>query len=337
MGTGMKRILVTGACGSVGSAIVKRMLDSGHVVCCFDHDEDKIFRLQRAFEGSDRRERLRFFIGSVRDLERLTLAFDSVDVVYHCAALKHVHLSELNSFEAVETNIAGTHNVVKAATAAKVKTVVFTSSDKAVNPTSMMGATKLVAERLVTSANYTIGSGCTVFVTVRFGNVLNTNGSVVPIFRSQLASGKPLTLTSTDMTRFFITMNDAVDLCCYAADHAIGGEIYVQNMRAASLSQLARVLNNGVTPELDIIGPKPGEKLYEELITDVEASRTFREDGYIFIEPDEVRLLGDSKREAFVCRTAKCEVYGDAVRSDTDLMSDAALESLIARSLAEQD
>ena len=330
-----KRILVTGACGSVGGALVSRQLDQDVIVCCLDHDEDKIFQLQSRYRSHKNFSNLRFFIGSIRDRVRLEMAFEGVDTVYHCAAMKHVHLSEVNSFEAVETNINGTHNVVRAALTCNVSRVIFTSSDKAVNPTSTMGATKLVAERIISSANYYSGPNSTKFATVRFGNVLNTNGSVVPIFRRQLENTKPLTITSEDMTRFFITMEDAVDLCVFAADNIVGGEIYVLSMRSANILDLATALNHGVTPTYNVLGPKPGEKAYEELVTDVEAPRTYASGHYIIVMPEDLEMLSDAKQTTFKTLKAELNHSGDLVRSDFDLMDVNELRQLLTRADSE--
>ena len=326
-----ERILVTGSCGSVGSALVQYYLNRGNIVCCLDHDEDKMFKLQNRYRSHRNFDNLRFFIGSVRDKVRLEMAFEAVDIVYHCAAMKHVHLSEINSFEAVETNINGTHNVVKAALTQNVDRVIFTSSDKAVNPTSIMGATKLVAERIISSANYYSGPSHTKFGIVRFGNVLNTNGSVVPIFKNQLALGKPLTITSEDMTRFFITMGEAVNLCIFAAENIIGGEIYVLNMQSARILDLAKAINNGLSPDYKTTGPKPGEKLYEELITDVEAPRTLSSEPYVIIMPEDLTMLNDLKKKAFKNLEKKLPHSGNLVSSDSNLINVSEIMQLLTR------
>jgi UDP-N-acetylglucosamine 4,6-dehydratase/5-epimerase len=222
------RVLVTGACGSVGTALVLRLLETGHTVCAFDQSEDGLFKLDQELNCGD--GRLRLFIGNVRDEERLRRAMDGVSIVFHCAALKHVYLSEYNPFEAMQTNILGTNNVIQAALVSEVDRVVLTSSDKAVNPTSTMGATKLLGERLFISANHFAGRHKTRFSCVRFGNVLNSNGSVLQIFKRQLDNNLPLTITSKNMTRFFLSMSQAVDLCLNAAGSMVGGEIFVMSM-----------------------------------------------------------------------------------------------------------
>ena len=221
MMVGERRVLVTGACGSIGSALVERLLADGFVVCAFDNNENGLFKLDQNFKGLYD-NRLRLFVGDVRDRDRLVKAFEGVEIVYHCAALKHVYLSEYNPFEAMLTNITGTNNVISAAIIAKVDKVVYTSSDNAVNPSSTMGATKLLGERLMTAANHHSGDNKTRFASVRFGNVLNTSGSVLHIFNQQIEAGLPLTITSTDMTRFFLSMSQAVDLCLYASDQMVG-------------------------------------------------------------------------------------------------------------------
>ena len=174
----MKRILVTGACGSIGKALVTRLLEDGNTVCAFDNNEDGLFHLSK--ECNLYTSSLKIFIGDVRDIKRLQQAMDGVDEVYHCAALKHVELSEYNPFEALKTNVNGTNNVINAAIDEGVKKVLVTSSDKAVNPSSTMGTTKLLAEKLAISANNYSGSKDIRFGCVRFGNVWNTNGLLVP-------------------------------------------------------------------------------------------------------------------------------------------------------------
>lgn len=275
------RVLVTGATGSVGSALVRRLLANGNTVCAFDQNEDGLFNLDQQLKDVAG-GRLRPFLGNIRDEARLRRAFDGVKNVFHCAALKHVYISEYNPFEAMQTNIEGTHNVIQAAVAANVERVVFTSSDKAVNPTSTMGATKLLGERLVLAANHYAGSNKTRFSCVRFGNVLNSNGSVLQIFRQQIKSNMPLTITSKNMTRFFISMDQAIDLCLHAAVEMVGGEIYVLSMGSCDIMTLAGVVSGNRTFKYVEIGAKVGEKLYEELVTESEAPRTVQ-DGNIYV------------------------------------------------------
>lgn len=281
----MKRILVTGACGSIGKALVLRLLDDGNKVCAFDNNEDGLFHLSK--ECSLFNSNLKVFIGDIRDIKRLQQAMDGVDEVYHCAALKHVELSEYNPFEALKTNVNGTNNVINAAIDMGVKKVLVTSSDKAVNPSSTMGTTKLLAEKLTISANNFSGSQDIKFGCVRFGNVWNTNGSVGPIFKNQILSGKDLTVTDKSMTRFFISKDDAISLCINACKAMIGGEIFISDMGATSIGEIAdefKSYNSNV--KIIEIGPKPGEKLFEELFTDVEGSRTYKYNDMYVILPD---------------------------------------------------
>jgi UDP-N-acetylglucosamine 4,6-dehydratase/5-epimerase len=315
----LSRVLVTGACGSVGSALVRRLLDDGHIVCAFDQSEDGLFRLDQEFRGGD--GRLRLFLGNVRDEDRVRRAMDGVQVVYHCAALKHVYLSEYNPFEAMQTNIIGTNNVIQGAIAANVDRVLITSSDKAVNPTSTMGATKLLGERLFIAANHFAGGHRTRFACVRFGNVLNSNGSVLQIFRRQLDAGKPLTITAKDMTRFFISMAQAVELCIFGAERMVGGEIFVMNMGASDILTLARAACGTQTFEFVEIGQKPGEKLYEELVTESEAPRTVRDRDTYIVLPDTLDMMSDEVR-------GKYAVYDGLPRMNAPLRSDQDLLSL---------
>ncbi len=321
------RVLITGACGSVGSALVRRLLDIGHTVCAFDQSEDGLFKLDqelRHIPGG----RLRTFLGSIRDEARLRLAFEGVRIVFHCAALKHVYISEYNPFEAMQTNIEGTHNVIQAAIAANVERVVFTSSDKAVNPTSTMGATKLLGERLVVAANHYAGSHKTRFSCVRFGNVLNSNGSVLQIFRRQIENDMPLTITSKDMTRFFISMDQAVALCLHAAVEMVGGEIYVLSMGSCDIMTLARVVSVNRPFKYVEIGAKAGEKLYEELVTESEAPRT-AQDGHIYVVlPDTLELMSDEVNRLYK-KYEKLPRLKDPLRSDQDLLPEADVASIL--------
>lgn len=314
------RVLVTGACGSIGSMIVKKALDMGCVVCAFDNSEDGLFRLDQLHRPRFG-DNLKLFIGCIRSEKRLNMALEGVDVVFHCAALKHVYLSEYNPFEAMQTNIIGTNNIINASIAANVKKVVFTSSDKAVNPSSTMGATKLLGERLIIAANHYSGEHSTKFSSVRFGNVLDTNGSILSIFKSQIANKIPLTITSKKMTRFFISMEQSVDLCFYAEKTMIGGEIFSMSMGSCSIMSLAEVISQGISFDYRIIGEKPGEKLYEELITETEAPRTTFYEGIYIIIPETLDLMKKSIRDNYL------DVYSDTGRLDKPLRSDENLLS----------
>ena len=320
------RALVTGACGSVGSALVRRLLNQGHTVCAFDQSEDGLFGLDQAL--SDAGGRLRLFLGSVRDEARVRRAMESVNVVFHCAALKHVYLSEYNPFEAMQTNIIGTNNIIQAAVAADVERVVLTSSDKAVNPTSTMGATKLLGERLFVAANQFVGNHSTRFACVRFGNVLNSNGSVLQIFKRQIESDLPLTITSQEMTRFFISMSQAVDLCLGAAVRMLGGEIFVMSMGACNIMSIAKAVSGTRPFRFVEIGHKPGEKLYEELVTENEGPRTVIDDNTYIILPDTRDTLPADVRAAYG-KYDGLPRLNDPLRSDGELLTDEAVVSML--------
>jgi FlaA1/EpsC-like NDP-sugar epimerase len=258
---------------SGGSAI------SPDVVRVFGRDETKQF-YQRHRYGA--RRDVRMLIGDVRDRDRLVRAMEGIDTVFHCAALKHVESGEYNPFEATQTNVVGTQNVIDACLAAGVRTMILTSSDKAANPTSVMGASKLLAEKLVTAATNYRGPHETTFASVRFGNVLGSRGSAVELFAQQVAGGGPVTVTDPAMTRFVMTIDRAVELAIRAADIARGGEVFVFKMPAARLTDL-------VTATIDVVAPlhgrspneiatvpiaaRAGEKAYEELMTADESAR----------------------------------------------------------------
>jgi UDP-N-acetylglucosamine 4,6-dehydratase len=322
------RILVTGACGSIGSELLKRLLEDGHVVCAFDHNEDGLFKLSQKYSPIYG-DNLKLFIGTIRDEDRLKKALENVNVVFHCAALKHVYLSEYNPFETMQTNIIGTNNLINSAIKANVGRVIFTSSDKAVNPSSTMGITKLLGERLVTAANHHLGENNTKFSSVRFGNVLNTNGSVLHIFKSQLASNEPLTITSKEMTRFFITMPQAIDLCLHAANRMIGGEVFVMSMGCFSIINLAKVLCGDQPFEYKVIGQKAGEKEYEELVTETEAQRTVFVDNYYIIIPETFDLMHPKIMNKYKKTFGNNSRLTKSLRSDKNMLTEIEIFDML--------
>lgn len=286
-----KNILVTGGSGSIGSEIVRRVLQyEPTVVRVFSNDENGLFSLEQELPGYDN---LRFLIGDVKDRERLRIAMEGIDLVFHAAALKHVPLCEYNPFEAVKTNVLGTQNIIEATRAEEVEKVIAISTDKAVNPVNVMGATKLLAERLMISASHYEGERETVFSCVRFGNVLNSRGSVVPLFRQQIARGGPVTLTDPEMTRFILPLSRAVELVLQAAEMTKGGEIFIFKMPVLRIGDLAEVMIKELAPqyghdpksiEVRVIGKRAGEKTYEELLTEDETVGA-RETREMFIIP----------------------------------------------------
>jgi len=282
-----KVILITGGTGTLGKVLVKEILNyQPKVVRIFDLDETEHFDMEREFELEMpwvvKQDLVRYLVGDVKDKERINRAMEKVDIVFHLAALKHVASCEYNPFEAVKTNVLGTQNLIDAALAHNVERVIFTSSDKAAYPHNTMGATKLLAERLVTSANYYKGGRRTVFASVRFGNVMGSRGSVIPLFLKQIQKGGPVTVTDPEMTRFMMTQRQAISLIFKCARIAKGGEIFILKMPVAKIGDLANILIEETGPKhghaagsvkTKIIGLKPGETHYEELMTEEEAAR----------------------------------------------------------------
>ncbi|MDA7677012.1 polysaccharide biosynthesis protein [bacterium] len=288
----MARILITGAAGSIGIELVLYLLaNTSDTVCAFDSSEDGLFNLNQKIKGFKLENKFRIMLGDVRDYNRLLIALNGVDIVYHLAALKHVELTEYNPFEAVKTNVQGVQNIIQASIANNVEKVLLTSSDKSVNPTSSMGASKLLGEKLFISSNNLAGSSNTKLSVLRFGNVWDTNGSVGRIFCQQALARRPLTVTSKEMTRFFVTKSESVQLCIDSVENMIGGEIFVRNMGVASVYEIASYFANLYDLTISIIGPKPGEKLYEELFTDVELPRARILGSTIVIIPDNINQL----------------------------------------------
>jgi FlaA1/EpsC-like NDP-sugar epimerase len=270
-----RTVLVTGAAGTIGSALVEKLLPVCRAVRSFDHAETELFFLNERLAG---RGQLSPQLGDIRDLDRLRFAMSGVDVVFHTAALKHVGLGEYNPFEVVQTNLQGVNNVIRASLDAEVKRVVFTSSDKAVNPTNVMGASKMMGERLIIAANEIRGSRATRFAAVRFGNVIGSRGSVVPIFAGQLLRGEPVTVTDESMTRYVMTIDEAATLVLEAGARLLGGETFVTKMRALRVIDLARAMSRILAPgrsfEAKKTGMRAGEKLFEELLARDEIERT---------------------------------------------------------------
>jgi FlaA1/EpsC-like NDP-sugar epimerase len=273
-----KNILVTGGTGSIGSGIVRKVLQyEPEVVRVLSNDENGLFNLEQELPGYPN---LRFLVGDVKDKERLQRAIENIDFVFHAAALKHVPLCEYNPFEAVKTNVIGTQNLIEVAMEVEVEKLITISTDKAVNPVNVMGATKLLAERLTISANYYKGERKTAFSCVRFGNILDSRGSVVPLFIEQIAKGGPVTVTDPNMTRFVMSIPKAVDLVLKAAEITQGGEIFILKMPALRIGDLAEVVIEELAPRyghapgnisIKITGRREGEKNHEELLTEDEA------------------------------------------------------------------
>lgn len=262
--------LVTGGTGSFGHAFVRRLLDGGaERVVVFSRDELKQAQMAKDFDDP----RLRFFIGTVTDEPRLIQAMHGVEYVAHAAAMKRIETCEANPAQAVETNVLGTLAVSRACIEAGVRRAVFLSTDKAAHPNTHYGATKLAAERLWTRANVYAAGTPTRFSSTRYGNVANSSGSVIPLFRAQAKAGGPLTITDKRMTRFFMSMAEAVDLVQLAFRDMTGGEVFVPVINGTDIVTLAETVAPGV--EWTETGIRPGEKLHETLISEDEASTTY--------------------------------------------------------------
>ena len=268
-----KTILVSGGTGSIGSVLVKKIVSDYQPkqVRILDNNEAGLFQAMRQYKNN---ENVRCFLGDVRDKDRVSWAMKGAETVFHAAALKHVELNEYSPFESVKTNVLGTQNMLEAALVNNIETFINISTDKAANPTSTMGASKLLAERLTSGANNFKGNARTVFASVRFGNVLNSSQSVLPIWREEIKQGQPLTITDKNMVRYFMTVEDAVSLICKAAATAKGGEVFILKMPALKIIDLAETLSEILAQPLKIkaVGKRQGEKLFEKIVTRTEAS-----------------------------------------------------------------
>ena len=275
-------ILVTGATGSFGKAFIRYALDNLDParLVIFSRDEYKQYEVRALFDDD---RRLRWFIGDVRDRGRLTRAMHRVDYVVHAAALKQVDTAEYNPFEYVQTNIIGSQHVVEAAIDAGVKKVVALSTDKASSPINLYGATKLAADKLFISANHYAAGHVSRFAVVRYGNVMGSRGSVIPFFRNLAATGQSLPITDLEMTRFWITLPQAVEFVVRSFELMVGGELYVPRIPSIKIVDLAEAVAPGAA--VHEIGIRPGEKLHEEMIATDDARRTLRLDDRYVVQP----------------------------------------------------
>ena len=326
-----KNVLITGGAGSVGQELAREILKHRpRVLRILDIDETRQFDFRRELEKF---KNVRFLLGDVRDKERLRYAIEDIDIIFHAAALKHVVACEYNPFEAIKTNVLGTQNVIDVSIEEGVNKVIFTSSDKAVNPTNVMGTTKLMCERLMTAANYYRGPRDIAFSSVRFGNVIGSRGSVTPLFKAQIQEGGPLTVTNPNMTRFIMPMSQALELLFKATQLAQGGEVFVFKMSAAKVSDLASAMITlapkwGHSPskiKIKVVGSKPGEKMYEELMTDEEARRALEIKDMFIILPEMKELL-DKKLRYPGAKPAKVRSYKS---SDAKLLTKEEIKKML--------
>lgn len=280
-----KVLLITGGTGSFGNTVLKRFLKTDvREIRIFSRDEKKQEEMRIALNNS----KLKFYIGDVRDYASLDQAMKGVDYVFHAAALKQVPSCEFYPMEAVRTNVLGTENVMNAATANKVKRVVVLSTDKAVYPINAMGISKAMAEKLMVAKARLQTEGDTIFCATRYGNVMASRGSVIPLFVSQLREGKALTVTDPNMTRFLMSLEDSVDLVLYAFENGRQGDIFVQKAPASTVADLAQALKElfDSKNEVRVIGTRHGEKLYESLISREEMAHAEDMGGYYRIPAD---------------------------------------------------
>lgn len=281
-----KVLMITGGTGSFGNAVLKRFLDSGlSEIRIFSRDEKKQDDMRKKYANS----KLKFYIGDVRDFNSILNATRGVDYIFHAAALKQVPSCEFHPMEAVKTNVVGTENVLEAAIQNGVKRVVCLSTDKAVYPINAMGISKAMMEKVVVAKSRNVDESKTLICSTRYGNVMASRGSVIPLFIEQMQNSKPLTITDPNMTRFMMTLSDAVDLVLYAFEHGNSGDIFVQKAPAATVETLAvalRELINLPDHPINIIGTRHGEKLFEALLSREEMACAEDMGEYYRIPPD---------------------------------------------------
>jgi len=277
-------ILITGGTGSFGNRVATHLLNYRPAeIRVYSRDEKKQWEMQRAFP------KLKYIIGDVRDVDRLNEALKGVDIVFHAAALKQVPSCEDYPFEAVKTNVIGSQNACEAAKANGVKTFVALSTDKAVKPVNAMGMSKAMMEKIVCSQNQSGGS--TIFCCVRYGNVMGSRGSVIPLFRKQIDNGEPITLTVPQMTRFLLTLDQSVNLVLHAMTRAQGGEIFVRKAPACTVQDLAEAMRLKYSPQrarhrIKVTGIRPGEKIHEILVNEYEIQRSVETREHYRIHPE---------------------------------------------------
>jgi len=299
-----KSILITGGTGSLGKALTKHIFqNSPNVkrVVIFSRDEQKQFQMAQEYP-QDKYPQIRFFIGDVRDLDRLKRACKGIDYLIHTAAMKHVPIAEYNPMECVKTNIMGAENVIEAAIYCGVKRVVALSTDKAAAPINLYGATKLASDKLFVAANMVSGGHDIKFSVVRYGNVMGSNGSVMPFFLKMKKELSYLPITDPRMTRFNISIEEGVDLVFHALEHAWGGEIFVPKIPSYKITDVA----TAIAPNLEqkIVGIRPGEKIHEEMITSSDSYNTYELGLYYIILPQLARWNVDD----FISRSGAIKV-----------------------------
>ena len=330
-----KKLLITGGTGSFGNAVLKRFLDTDIAeIRIFSRDEKKQDDMRKYYANS----KLKFYIGDVRDYQSVLNATRGVDYIFHAAALKQVPSCEFHPMEAVKTNVMGTENVLEASIQNSVKRVVCLSTDKAVYPINAMGISKAMMEKVMVAKSRGADDDKTVICGTRYGNVMASRGSVIPLFIQQIREGKPLTLTDPNMTRFMMTLADAVDLVLYAFEHGNNGDLFVQKAPAATVEVLAKALTEMLNlPEhpIQVIGTRHGEKLYEALLSREEMACAEDRGEYFRVPPD-LRDLNYAKFvEVGEEKISRMEVYNshNTQRRDVEGMKQLLLKLEFMRAI----
>ena len=324
-----KSVLVTGGTGSFGRAFVRTVLEKykPRRLIIYSRDELKQFEMQQVFNQTDY-PCLRYFLGDVRDLERLKLALRGVDIVIHSAALKQVPAAEYNPTECIHTNVLGAENIVMGCISTGVERLLALSTDKACNPVNLYGASKLASDKIFVAANQLSGERGTIFSCVRYGNVVGSRGSVVPIFQRLIESGAmELPITDGRMTRFWITLQQGVDFVLSCLDMMRGGEILIPKIPSMKISDLAEAMAPGIAQK--IVGIRPGEKLHEVMITDDDARNTIEFDDRYIIEPAPVSGNGNIMRDRAI---PVRDGFRYSSENNTEWLDSSGLQELIRQS-----
>ncbi len=330
-----KTVLVTGASGSVGQALIAKLLTYDIAeLRCVDLNEERMFLIDIHYKNDPR---IQTFVCNITDRLMMPRVMEKVDYVIHAAALKHVPSCERSPETAIDTNILGVENVIASARQMNVKKVLFTSSDKAVNPTNVMGTSKLMGERLITAANLiNYGDHTTAFMSTRFGNVAGSSGSVIPVFAQQTRNGGPITLTDPQMSRFMMSLEESVMLILKSLVTGMGGEIFITKMPVFRIETLAHEIVDYITGdekravEIEVIGIRPGEKLFEELMTEEEQGRSFEMDDLFVVLPAHKSMYQSSLYEKYQSLSRPDRPY---ISKDEPEASRAVLRKLIEVSL----
>ena len=319
-----KTILITGGTGSFGQKFVRTVLENFSPKRLIVYSRDELKQSEMKDDSNFNHPALRFFLGDVRDRDRLSLAMRGVDYVVHAAALKQVPAAEYNPHEFIKTNVTGATNIVEASLEAGVKKVVALSTDKAVNPVNLYGATKLCSDKVFIAGNSYAGDSGTIFSVVRYGNVVGSRGSVVPLFAKQRDKGK-LTITKPEMTRFLITLQKGVDFVIESLDKMVGGELFVPKIPACTVADIANVIAPGV--EWEVIGMRPGEKMHEILIPEDEARNVLEFEKHFVVQP--IQSFWGNKIGILGGRSCP-ENFRYASNVNCDLLNEDQLRDLLA-------